>query len=94
MKKTKAKKAHKDYDTVPKITSIRHLRQLCNEGNQQAQKLAMDSAANLGALSSETTTWEKAIGALEQQAMALECEYDDMDAEQNVTDEINFVREL
>ncbi len=75
----------------PKVKSWTELRQLCESGDQRYQKLCIAGLENLGGQA--TTNWRKAYKGLQDYIMALEGEYQDDNAEQNVLDEVNYVRE-
>ena len=79
----------------PKVKSFDDLFSRSNEGDLQYQKLCCAALENLGGKAFGYKQWKLAYGGLQDYLMSMIGEYgeSELDAEQSILDEINFVRE-
>lgn len=79
----------------PKVKSFNDLKQRANEGDLRYQKLCCAALENLGGQAFGYISWNQAYCGLIDYVSSLVGEYgeSELDAEQSVLDEINFVRE-
>lgn len=82
-------------DKFPKVKSFNNLFNLANGGDERYQQLCCAALENLGGKGFGYKDWQKAYSGLIDYVSSLVGEYgeSELDAEQSILDEINFVRE-
>ena len=92
---TKAAAQRKLDAEFPKVKSFTQLRQLATAGDERYQKLCCAALENLGGEPFGFNSWKQAYNGLLDFVSSMVGEYgeSELDAEQSVLDEVNFVRE-